>query len=185
MLGSRSVSCQVICPNNIILELNINLETGSCSCPGVVGATLGAGVGRYQGLHGLVIDALLSVRLITAEGKVIDVSATSNSDLFWGIRGAGANFGIITSATYKLTPLVNNGQVMNVDFIIPAEKSEAYFEALAKFDGVMPPELATISLIMYNETTNAVSDTQTHFRLFFNANSNKVPNSRQLGIRRP
>ncbi|KAI1502629.1 FAD-binding domain-containing protein [Biscogniauxia marginata] len=137
-----------------VYNAGFEIQTGSCSCPGMIGATLGAGVGRYQGLHGLVIDALLSVRLVTAKGDLIEVSATSNPDLFWGIRGAGANFGVITSATYKLTPLVNDGQVMNVDFIIPAELTERYFEALAQFDGVMPPELATISLIHYNDTTN-------------------------------
>lgn len=65
------------------------------------GATLGARVGRYQGLHGLILDALLSVRLVTATGDIIPVSATEHSDLFWGLRGAGLNFGIVVSAIKK------------------------------------------------------------------------------------
>lgn len=80
------------------------------SMPGMVGASIGAGVGRYQGINGLIIHNLLSVRLVTAAGKLIDISATSHPDLWWAIRGAGANFDIITSATFKLTPLVNGGQ---------------------------------------------------------------------------
>lgn len=54
----------------------------SCSSVGVVGATLGAGVGRFQGIHGLLIDALLPVRLVIAKGRIITASATENSDLF-------------------------------------------------------------------------------------------------------
>jgi FAD/FMN-containing dehydrogenase len=123
----------------------------------MVGATLGAGVGRYQGLHGLVIDALISVRLATATGDVIEVSKTKNADLFWAIRGAGANFGVVTSATYKLTPLVNKGQVTNVDFIIPPNLTKQYFDALAKFENKLPPQLATISLLHYNDTVKEVS----------------------------
>lgn len=68
----------------------------------MIGATIGAGVGPYQGLHGLVIDALLSVRLVTASGKIVMASEQEHEGLFWAVRGAGANFGIITSATYKV-----------------------------------------------------------------------------------
>lgn len=71
----------------------------------MVGATLGAGVGRYQGLHGLIIDSLISVRMVTAEGDIISVSAHEHADLFWGLRGAGMNFGIILSAKYQVYDL--------------------------------------------------------------------------------
>lgn len=132
-------------------------EIGSCSCPGMVGATIGAGVGRLQGLDGLVIDALVSVRLVTANGSIVEASETVNAELFWGIRGAGANFGIITVATYKLTPLHNGGQVTNVDLIFGAASNASYFEVLASFEGNMPAELAIITDIVYNATAGAVS----------------------------
>jgi len=138
-----------------LYDAGFQLQIGSCSCPGLVGVTLGAGVGRYQGVYGLLIDALVSVRLVTADGQLIEVSESTNSDLFWGIRGAGANFGIITSATFNIHPLLNDGQVMNVDFIFPADMSSAYFNALQSFDGSMPEELASITLIEYNGTTDA------------------------------
>jgi FAD/FMN-containing dehydrogenase len=54
-----------------------------------------------MGYFGLVLDGLVSARMVTADGRVVEVSETNNSDLFWGIRGAGANFGIITSATLQ------------------------------------------------------------------------------------
>jgi len=119
--------------------------------------TLGAGIGRYQGVFGLLIDALVSVRLVTAAGNLITVSATSNPDLFWAIRGAGANFGIITSATYKLHPQINGGQLTNVDFAFPANQSSAFFNALASYNGSMPAKLASVSLITYDATAKAVS----------------------------
>lgn len=70
--------------------------TVSSSCVGIVGATLGAGLGTLQGLHGVLLDSLESVRLVTASGEIVTASQTHNSDLFWGIRGAGHNFGIVT-----------------------------------------------------------------------------------------
>ena len=63
----------------------------------MMGATLGGGIGRSHGIHGMIIDALVSVRLVTADGQIIEASEKTNSDLFWGIRGAGQNFGIVVS----------------------------------------------------------------------------------------
>ncbi|KAL8833381.1 MAG: hypothetical protein Q9176_008009, partial [Flavoplaca citrina] len=69
--------------------------TGSCTCVG----TLAGGVGRYQAIHGLIIDNLLSLQMITAAGKLITVSATENTEIFWGMRGAGFNYGVEVNAT--------------------------------------------------------------------------------------
>ena len=77
-------------------------EVGADSCVGVLGATLGGGVGPYGGLHGLQIDALCSVRMVMGTGSLIHVSVTSHPDLWWGMRGAGFNFCIVTSATYQV-----------------------------------------------------------------------------------
>uniref|UniRef100_A0A8H7TQE8 FAD-binding PCMH-type domain-containing protein n=1 Tax=Bionectria ochroleuca TaxID=29856 RepID=A0A8H7TQE8_BIOOC len=132
-------------------DAGFHLQTGSGSCPGVMGVALGAGVGRYQGMFGLVLDNLLSARLVTAEGKVVDVSKSQNPDLFWAIRGAGANFGIVTSAVFKLNKAPNGGQVLNADFIIPAASNSSYMDLLQTLER-MPPELATISFVLWNET---------------------------------
>ncbi|RYP36603.1 hypothetical protein DL767_003307 [Monosporascus sp. MG133] len=110
-----------------VFAAGYEIQIGSCSCPGVVGVTLGGGVGRYQSLHGLIIDALVLVRLVTADGAIATASETLNPELFWGIRGAGANFGIVTSATYKLAPLINDGLSLTADFVFPTEMTEAFF----------------------------------------------------------
>ncbi|KAI2643564.1 Glucooligosaccharide oxidase [Xylaria nigripes] len=133
-----------------VFEAGFIMPVGSCSCPGMVGATIGGGVGRYQGLFGLIIDSLLSVRLVIADGTVLTVSEQSNPDLFWGIRGAGANFGIILEATYKMAPQTNGGQVLNADFILPASSNASYFDILADLQRDMPAELATITIMAYN-----------------------------------
>ncbi|HEY5659558.1 MAG TPA: FAD-binding oxidoreductase [Gaiellaceae bacterium] len=72
---------------------------------GVAGLTLGGGIGWIQRKHGLSIDKLLSVDVVTAEGELVKASADENPELFWGMRGAGSNFGIVTEFEFELVPL--------------------------------------------------------------------------------
>lgn len=126
----------------------------------MVGVTVGAGIGRLQGLYGLLSDQLVSATLVTASGKILQVSNTSNSDLFWGVRGAGANFGVITSATYKVRPLINGGIFSSMDMIFLASQNVSYFNALASMangNGTFPAKLAAISNVIYNTTSKQVS----------------------------
>ncbi|KAL6713316.1 hypothetical protein ACLMJK_008781 [Lecanora helva] len=76
---------------------NAQLTTGNCNCVGVLGAILGGGYGNLMGLNGFGVDTLLSVNLVNSDGKLITVNS-SNADLWWALRGAGPNFGIVTSA---------------------------------------------------------------------------------------
>lgn len=73
--------------------------TGNCNCVGTVGALLGGGYGNIMGEHGFGVDNLISLRVVTASGSIVTASAKENPDLFWAMRGAGPNFGIVTSAT--------------------------------------------------------------------------------------
>lgn len=123
----------------------------------MVGATIGAGVGAVQGELGLMIDVLESVRLVTAAGNIINVSKTENPDLFWGIRGAGANFGIITSATYRVPKAINSGQVLNVDFMFPASANRSIWEIMKSFDETLPSKLTLNFVVLFNETVDEVS----------------------------
>ncbi|KIA75595.1 FAD-dependent oxidase [Aspergillus ustus] len=129
------------------------IQTGSCPCVGMIGASLGAGVGKYQGIHGLIIDALESVKLVTASGNLITVSKYQEPDLFWGIRGAGFNFGIVTEATFRIHDLTNGGSVMNADFLFAGSFNETFFETLASFNGRQPPNLALFAVPAYDPTT--------------------------------
>src|SRR5215813_11235162 len=78
---------------------------GVVSSTGVAGLTLGGGLGWLMGKHGLALDNLLSVELVTAEGKVLVASREEEPDLFWAVRGGGGNFGIASSFEYQLHPV--------------------------------------------------------------------------------
>src|SRR3954468_8422555 len=78
---------------------------GAISSTGIAGLTLGGGLGWLMAKHGLAVDNLLSVELVTADGEALDVDAESHPDLFWALRGGGGNFGVATAFTYRLHPL--------------------------------------------------------------------------------
>ena len=78
---------------------------GAVSSTGVAGLTLGGGFGFLMGKYGYTIDNLTSVELVTARGEVLTASNEENSDLFWGLRGGGGNFGVATSFEFALHPV--------------------------------------------------------------------------------
>jgi FAD/FMN-containing dehydrogenase len=81
------------------------VPAGIVTHTGLAGLTLGGGIGWVMRKHGLTIDQLLSVELITAEGEVVVASEDENADLFWGVRGGGGNFGVVTEFEFGLNPL--------------------------------------------------------------------------------
>jgi FAD/FMN-containing dehydrogenase len=78
---------------------------GRASTTGVAGLTLGGGSGWLERKFGLACDALVSVELVTADGRLIIADETKNTELFWALHGGGGNFGVATSLTFKLRPL--------------------------------------------------------------------------------
>ena len=129
-------------------------QVGTASCVNIVGSTLGAGVSVFQGHRGLLIDTLQSVRLVTAAGDAITVSKTENADLFWGLRGAGQNFGVVLSATYQVFDATNGGQVLQSNFQFAGNVAESIFNILKSFDGGMPELLAVNFAVGYSAAVN-------------------------------
>ncbi len=78
---------------------------GIISTTGVAGLTLGGGIGYLSRGHGLSLDNLISVDVVTADGRFLIASDRENQDLFWAIRGGGGNFGVVTALEYKLHPV--------------------------------------------------------------------------------
>ena len=101
---------------------NLMTTTGIVSHTGTGGFTLGGGVGRTDRKMGLAVDNLLAATIVTASGDVVRASENENSDLFWGIRGGGGNFGVATEFVYRLhpfNPTVYGGRLLytlNKDF---------------------------------------------------------------------
>jgi FAD/FMN-containing dehydrogenase len=112
----------------LLAELDIAAQATGLVCPvgvvshtGVAGLTLGGGMGRLHRRWGLTIDNLLAVELVTADGRTVRASEHENPDLFWGLRGAGANFGIATGFEFALRPF--DGRVTHGYVLHPVERA--------------------------------------------------------------
>lgn len=115
-------------------------DTGSV---GVAGITLGGGVGWLVRKHGMTIDSLLAVEIVTADGRRRITSADAEPDLFWAVRGAGANFGVVTRLQFRLHPL---DQVLAGDILLPATRD--VLGSLVPVLLAAPDELTAMPLVM-------------------------------------
>ena len=118
------------------------VPSGIVTHTGVAGLTLGGGIGWIMRKHGLTIDQLLSVDLVTADGEFVKASANENADLFWGVRGGGGNFGIVTEFEFRLVPL--GPQVLAGPIFWPMERSPEVLRFYRDWIADAPDELMTI-----------------------------------------
>ena len=114
---------------------------GSVSDTGIAGLTLGGGLGWLAGKCGLSCDNLLSADVVTADGTLLVASATEHADLFWGLRGGGGNFGIVTSFEYQLHPVGPLLAGMVLHPFTKAKEALAYYRDFAK---AIPDEVNTM-----------------------------------------
>ena len=112
---------------------------GINSTTGVAGLTLGGGFGWLSRKHGLTIDNLLSAEVVTASGEQLTVSESSHPDLFWGIRGGGGNFGIVTSFEYRLHPV--GPDVFSGLIVHPGSNATEVLNYYRQFTAAAPEEL--------------------------------------------
>ncbi|KAH7093198.1 hypothetical protein FB567DRAFT_544580 [Paraphoma chrysanthemicola] len=115
----------------------------------VAGPLLGGGHSLLQGQHGYALDNLVSARVVLANGTLVRASRTENADLFWAIRGAGHNFGIVTSLEVKAYDIPSNWTVYS--FVYPTEKVEELFRLVNKIENsgtTRPAKLALTGIFV-------------------------------------
>jgi len=120
---------------------------GQVSTTGIAGLTLGGGWGWLARKYGLASDNLLSVDIVTADGKLRTASDTEHADLFWGVRGGGGNFGVVTSFEYRLHPVgpVVGGFVF-YPFAIARDVLQRYRELTRKAPDELAADAALLTL---------------------------------------
>ena len=123
-------------------QLNLSFTaTGVCGCVGTLGGSLGGGHGRMQGFYGLNADNMLSANLILANGTQTNVSSTSHPDLWWALRGAGQNYGIVTELEYRIHDQPSPGWYWSI-WHFTQDKLEGVFGVLQGMsDEGIPPEM--------------------------------------------
>ncbi|RYP04524.1 hypothetical protein DL764_004386 [Monosporascus ibericus] len=129
------------------------LPLGSCACVGVGGATLGGGHSRLQGVYGMIADGIVSMRVVLWDGSIVEVSATKHPDLFWAMRGAGHNFGIVLDYTFRTYPQQNNGLTYNADMTFTGDSIEGIFTAINELIPDQDPALAVDVFLLTNRTS--------------------------------
>ncbi len=118
------------------------VTTGIVTHTGVAGLTLGGGLGWIMRKYGLTIDNLLSVDIVTAGGELLKASETQNADLFWGVRGGGGNFGIVTEFEFRLHAL--GPEVVAGPIFWPIREAPRVLRFYRDWIADCPDELTTI-----------------------------------------
>ncbi len=124
----------------------VHTPGGRVTTTGVGGFTTGGGYGWTSTKFGLTSDNLLSADVVTADGRFLTASENENEDLFWGIRGGGGNFGVVTSFEFRVHPL--GPIILGGLMIFPLEQAE---EAMAAYRAIVddaPDELATAVVLL-------------------------------------
>jgi FAD/FMN-containing dehydrogenase len=119
---------------------------GEVSETGIAGLTLGGGMGYLRRKYGLSCDNLLGVNIVTANGRLLRADEDQNSDLFWGVRGGGGNFGVVTSFDYRLHPV--GPEVMASTVMYPLEDAGQAMCLWREFTQTAPDEVSSSCVLV-------------------------------------
>jgi len=125
---------------------NLAVPVGVVSATGIAGLTLGGGVGWLTRAHGLTADNLIAAEVVTVSGDTVHASETENAELFWGLRGGGGNFGVVTAFTFRAHPLPERPFTGN--FLYSRERWAQALAAYEEWTRDLPDELTSILTIL-------------------------------------
>ena len=119
---------------------------GVISSTGVAGLTLGGGLGWLMALHGMAVDNLIAVEMVTADGRILNVSASEHPDLFWAVRGGGGNFGVAATFTFRLHPI---SQVVGGLVAHPLDRGAEMLRFFRDTTASVPDELSVFAGLLH------------------------------------
>jgi FAD/FMN-containing dehydrogenase len=123
------------------------IACGSAAHNGVAGSTLAGAIGWIRRAYGLGVDALRSVDLVTIDGETLTASADAHPELFWGVRGGGANFGVVTGFEFDCVPVGPEVAVAQVAYPAPdAETAAGLFRAYREYVADAPDEVTSMAI---------------------------------------
>lgn len=129
---------------------------GTVSHTGIGGLTTGGGFGRVGRRFGLALDNVRSVDIVTADGQLLNAGPQENSDLYWGVRGGGGNFGVVTNFELQLHPMQRT--VVGGNILYPGSRIRDVFEVYREYGVTAPDELyCDVFLASGMEGTNVVT----------------------------
>jgi FAD/FMN-containing dehydrogenase len=135
------------------MSLGLVAPLGTVSHTGVGGLTTGGGFGRMGRRFGLALDNVTSVDIVTADGALRRASRDENPDLYWGVRGGGGNFGIVTAFEFQLYPAER--EVIGGTLVFPIEKARELLQRYAEYSVAAPDELYVDAFVSYPQGKGA------------------------------
>ncbi len=121
------------------------VPAGVVSHTGVAGLTLGGGTGWLSGKHGLTVDHLLEVEIVTADGRLLRASKNEHADLFWALTGGGGNFGVATAFKFNLLDI--GPQLMRAAVLYPADEARQVLTKWRELLPTLPDEVTTLAIL--------------------------------------
>jgi hypothetical protein len=139
ILGSGLLAGEIV---DQLWALGLQTTTGVCGCVSYSGPALGGGHGLLQGRYGLAADQVVSARVVLGDGEVVEVSEEENEDLFWALRGAGHNFGVVSEWRVRVYPVEEERREwVWENFAFGGERLEEVFELANELMDRQPEEL--------------------------------------------
>jgi len=121
------------------MSFGLVTSAGTVSHTGVAGLTLGGGFGRVARRFGLSLDNLRAIDVVTADGKIVHTNGAENPELFWGLRGGGGNFGVVTELQFELHPMQR--EVVGGNILFPYSQARQLLDFYAEYEAKAPDEL--------------------------------------------